>query len=411
MKQRMATAVWLVLALASAASAQTASAQTAPVSPSAPLPPPTDAPVAPVASYDGPAGHGCFWFNADYVLAWFEGSGLPALVTTSPSNTAKSSAGVLGLPTTAVLFGGGPVNDEMRSGIRIGAGYWFDQYATLGVEVGLMALESQATLFNAASDGNLILARPFTSAVDSTPQAVLVAFPGTSSGAISDRAASGNFYEAHFDLAEKIWNEDRLVITTLFGYRFFRYDDSLRMRQTIFPTGPNFVAGTQVVTEDAFGAENEFHGIDMGARFQFAWQNAGLELLAKLAVGRLHREVSIGGGQTTTVPGAAPVGMPGGVFALSSNSGTFESSDWTIMPELGATLSWRLSDNVKLRVGYSVLFLGDIARAGNQIDTTLNPGLFPPPIQPLAGPTRPLFALNREDVWLQTITFGVEFNY
>src|SRR5205823_2338495 len=52
---------------------------------------PADSPIAapPGHVIDHHVVHGePFWFSADYVLAWFEGSGLPPLVTTSPAGTA-----------------------------------------------------------------------------------------------------------------------------------------------------------------------------------------------------------------------------------------------------------------------------------------------------------------------------------
>ena len=376
-------------------------------------PPTADAPLLGAAPYFNGGGvyHGeRGWFTADYLVGWFEGTGVPPLVTTAAPGTPQNIAGILSAPSTSILFGNDSVNNDARSGVRLQAGYWIDEARTLGVEIGFMMLESQSTLFSAVSDGSTILARPFANPVNNTQQAVLVAFPGQSAGTIDARAGSGNFYEAHFDLAEKIWDEERFRITTLVGYRYYRMDDSLDIRQTIFPAGPNFVPGTSVLTVDGFSAHNEFHALDMGGRFQFFWDNLGVDFLAKLAVGRLHRDVSVGGTQFTTVPGLAPVTLKGGFLALSSNSGDFHNDDWTLMPELGLNLNWRVNDNVRLRFGYSVLFLTDIARAASHVDLRVNPTLLPPQ-QTLVGPNLPGFTFQREDVWLQTVNFGVEFTF
>ena len=55
-----------------------------------------------------------FWAEADY-LAWsVSGDKLPALVTTAPVGTPLGVAGVLGQPTTTVLFGDSSVNKDWR---------------------------------------------------------------------------------------------------------------------------------------------------------------------------------------------------------------------------------------------------------------------------------------------------------
>src|SRR5205085_11647407 len=110
------------------------------------------------------------------------------------------TAGILGQPTTTTLFGGGPADTDARSGFRFGVGYWFGSERVVGAEVGFMMIESRANLFTASSDQTPIIARPFTDVNSFSQQAVLVAFPGVSNGSVAVRAASGNFYEGHFDL-------------------------------------------------------------------------------------------------------------------------------------------------------------------------------------------------------------------
>src|SRR5205814_10521259 len=114
-----------------------------------------------------------------------------------------------------------------------------------------------------------ILAQPFTNAQTSAQQSKLIAFPGASVGAVEARASSGNFYEAHVDLTENFWEGDTCRLWSLVGYRFYRYDERVRIRQQVSPNDPSFVTGTQVLGEDAFAAENVFHGMDLGVRGEF----------------------------------------------------------------------------------------------------------------------------------------------
>jgi hypothetical protein len=386
---------------------------TAPAAPTTlPLP---DAPAAvPTTCASGcgsEGGHGPqFWATGEFIYGWIRGDGLPPLVTASPAGTARASAGALGFPTTTVLFGGNTVNEEGRPGLRLAAGYWFDDARTLGLEAGGMFLASRATGFAANSDGSTILARPFLDVTTGLPSSVLVAFPGNSAGAIEVNDRSGKFYEAHIDFAENVVDDGWIRIDALLGYRFYRFEDSLRINQAILPNAAVFVPGTQFLGTDQFSATNEFHGGDFGIRTQLNWGDLSLTLLSKLAVGNVARDVVIGGGTVTNVPGLAPVFQVGNVLALPSNIGVFHGSDWTILPELGATVSWQVVPSVRVIAGYTALWLNRIARAADQADLTLNPALFLPGAIP-APTDRPALLLPRWDSWLQTVSVGVEFTY
>lgn len=349
------------------------------------------------------------WATADYLIAWMTGTSLPPLVTTSPAGTARVSAGVLGVPTTSVLVGG-RVNDEARSGGRFTAGVWLDPDRHLGIEGGFSMLESQSTIFLNSSDGTSILARPFFNPLLQAPASVLVAFPGSSSGAIGVQASSGNFYDLHLDVTECFLDESWIQVSSLFGYRFLRYDDALRIQQVVVPTAPP-VPGTQIQSIDNFSAHNEFHGGDLGVRAQVFWRTLSLDMLGKLAVGRMNRGVDISGGQSVLVPGAAAINQAGGVAALISNIGIFPTREWTVLPEIGATLGWQARSNLRLRLGYSALFLNDIARADDHLDLVLNPNLFPPAAINPTATDRPFFNPNRAALTIHSISIGAEFTY
>jgi hypothetical protein len=363
--------------------------------------------VAPTAPDEG----GQFWVGADYVMAWFHGQTPPPLVTTSPAGTPQTAAGILGQPGTTVLFGGDSVNDQMRSGFRISTGYWFTPRKDWGVEAGFSMLESQATVFGFASDGTTILARPFIDANTHLAQAQLVAFPGSSSGSVAGRVSSGNFYEAHFDFVDRVAVTDFVQLDALVGYRFYRYDEGLSIGQNLAPTGPDFAPGTVIATSDGFNATNEFHGVDVGVRTRFTWESLTLTGLAKIAIGHVGRVVNINGVTVTSVPGANTVVKNGGLYALSSNIGTHENDEWTTLPELGVNLDWQVNGNVKVQLGYSVLFLNHIGRVTDQVNTTINPNLLPNATTAGTGPNSPTFNFSRADMTIQSINLGVIFTF
>jgi hypothetical protein len=352
-----------------------------------------------------------FWVSGDYLLAWVHGTGLPPLVTTSPTGTAQAAAGVLGNPSTSILFGDTRVNEDERSGGRFGLGYWFNAEHTHGIEAGTMVLESQATIFTASSTGTPILARPFFNASTNQQDSLLVAFPGSSSGSIAIRAASGNLYEAHIDLTENIVTCGCFRLDSLLGYRFYRYDEGLHIQELMMPTNPLFASGTQITSIDSFTTSNTFHGGDLGLRWLYTWNNLCLGVRTSLAVGGVDRVIKISGSQTTTVPNVAPVVQTGGLFALSTNIGTYHRDDWTVIPEFTFDLSWKLRENLSVRLGYTLFGLDRFARAADQLDFKVNSNFLPPVGAAPAGPARPAFLLKRDDVWVQALSLGVELAF
>lgn len=349
-----------------------------------------------------------WWINAEYLFGWIEGTHLPPLVTTSPTGTDQSVAGVLGESTTSTLLGG-TVNRNVLSGFRIGGGYIYDQEYGLGIEAGFRFLPGQSSSFLFSSDDNDILARPYTDATNGDPASVLVAFPGNSTGTITVEAKSDSFYDANFGLSERIWETDGgLQVDTLFGYRFASFSDSLRIAHRIDSLT---MPGTSIDTVDDFGAKNIFHGLDLGLRANYALSDRlSLDLQTKLAVGNIHRTVDIRGQQITRVTGDPDVVADAGMLALSSNSGEHRRNNWTVLPEIGANLGWMFRSNMRLRLGYSALYLTDVARADNQIDSTVNPDLFPP-ADPAADPLRPEFKVRASNIWVQTLNIGLDVTF
>jgi hypothetical protein len=362
-----------------------------------------------------PRTEGRFWVFGDYLFAFTRGSRLPALVTTSDAGTPQINAGVLGAPGTRTVFGDGWVNDGVRSGIRLGTGYWFSADRIFGVEADVMLLEGKAAHFTGTSNSLPILARPFVDANTGLFSSQLIAFPGTSpvssTGSVNARAGSSNFTETHFDLIEKGLEDDRFRMTGMLGYRFYRYDESVNVGQTVNPTNANFIPGTRIVTNDNFITRNSFNGVDMGFRWQYFWDTLSLDVLTKLAVGRIERTININGNQMITAPGATPVSQTGGVLALASNSALTTSHDWKAMPEAGATLNWQINSNMNVRLGYSFIFLNGVVRAADQIDTTINTHLFPGGNAALGGPLRPAAFHIRSDMWIQSINLGLLMTY
>lgn len=372
--------------------------------------------VAPVAGTAG-ACTGCgeccdqmLWTSGDFLLGWIQGMTIPPLATTSPAGTPRATAGVLGQSTTTVLFGNQRVATGVRPGGDVNVGLWFDEHQTFGIDAGFLILSGTSTTFNASSDGTTILARPITDATTGAPAAILIGFPGFSSGSLTAKASSNVFDGVNVDVFERVSCSKCWRLDALLGYRYFHLGEDLDITGTNLPTAAPFVPGTSIVAGDHFGTRNNFNGGAFGLRAVLPFERVSLDLLAKVDVGWMQEDVTINGSTTTTVPGSAPVTAAGGLLALSTNSGTFHKGHWAVVPELGANLGWRLNSATKLRVGYTFLFLPQVSRPGDQIDLTVNQTLLPNG-GPASGPNRPAFNLNTTSFWVQTLNLGVEISF
>ena len=355
-----------------------------------------------------------FWGRAEYLLWWTEGSRVPPLVTTSPTGTLQPDAGVLDNPETSILFGNSRVNDDTRSGGRFTLGYWLDMNQEFTVETSYLFIGSDTDRFSATSDGDPILARPFFNIEIGEENAHLVAFDPLLRGSVSASAAT-DFQFAELLLRRRVfvyqdgaligygqreWHLDLLV-----GYLFSRLDDDLRLEESFQTIGP-----TDVDSFDEFDTRNIFHGVQLGMATGLHRDRWSVDLLMKLGLGNSESTVLIDGGTTTTVGGGASSTAQGGLLALQTNIGRYSHSDFAIVPELGITLGFDLTEHLRATFGFTLIYWSRVARPGDQVDLDLNPTYFPNEGPPTGAP-RPQFSLATTDFWAQGVNFGVECRF
>ena len=112
---------------------------------------------------------------------------------------------------------------------------------------------------------------------------------------------------------------------------------------------------------------------------------------------------------TTTVPGQASNIYTGGLLALPTNIGTYTRNQFTAIPSIEARVGYQLTCHWRAYAGYTAIFWGDVARAGDQIDLVVNPSQLPPGT--LQGPARPAFAFHDSNFWAQGINVGLELRF
>jgi hypothetical protein len=361
------------------------------------------------------------WVRTEYLGWWMKGNELPPLVTTSPPGTDRDDAGVLdpSLPTS-VLFGGDAIGDQYRSGLRISLGHWLDDCQNLGVQLVYFSVfddRSSADYFAQTQgpfgSGSPILARPFFDVINDAPNARLISFPNLVDGSVTVDSSS-EMHSVALSLRRCFRSGSRGRVSLIGGYRYFRLREGLGIRERLVstaPTGPIEQRTTFDVFDD-FTAENDFHGGEIGVVAELGRGALGLELLAKVAVGNVHRHVEINGGttETTPPPNSTTGSDPGGLLALPTNIGSFSANEFAALPEFGANLTFHYNDCAKVVVGYTLLMLNDVSRTGEQIDTSVNPTYLPNEVP--QGPRRPRqLPGNVTDFWAQGFNIGLTLEH
>ncbi|MFG0262805.1 MAG: BBP7 family outer membrane beta-barrel protein, partial [Novipirellula sp. JB048] len=94
-----------------------------------------------------------------------------------------------------------------------------------------------------------------------------------------------------------------------------------------------------------------------------------------------------------------------------SNIGSYRKKEFTMIPELGVTLGFRVTSWFHGTLGYSLLYFPNVVRAADQIDVHVNPNLIPEPSSPVAGSLRPRFGWVESDYWAHGLSFGGQVQF
>lgn len=341
----------------------------------------------------GPYAPRCYggWGGFETLMWWNRGRRVPALATTS-SNPADE--GVLDRPTTTTLFGDSLIGSDLQTGGRLTVGTWLDPEQTKGIGFRFTALEGDRTRFDAMSDGSTVLARPFFNAQISAEDSLLISQPGFSNGGLHIQSEN-DFLTGEVFGRLCVGGGNGRRYDVIGGYQFARLDDSLRFASTT--NVPTLAATFNVL--DKFATQNEFHGGMLGFMGQGSKGQARISWLVKGAVGNMRQQVAISG--AADVNGTP---LPGGLFTQPSNVGVYTRDRFAFIPEANVNLHWQLNSFADVSLGYSLIYIADVALAGNQIDRQVN-------VNQPAPPLRPLHVFNESDFWYQGLNIGLNMAF
>jgi hypothetical protein len=377
----------------------------------------------------GPVGS--IWVHGEYLMWWTKGMATPPLVTAGPTGTLDD-------PATVILYGDDDLLEQMRSGFRVRLGTWLDCNRRWAIEGEYWRLGGISDNFVASSNaqGSPAIYRPFFNmnprddsdqfAPPAREDVELVSFPNVLSGTVAVDANSqlqGAGAWLRYNMcceATAIFDCDPCSspcsgpfgrrFDFLVGYRYVRLSDELTIRENLTSLRSIPSQGTFAIT-DSFGTTNDFHGVDLGMSGEFNYGRWSLELLGRMALGTVQQQVNIAGQTTISGSQVSDGQYAGGLLAHRTNIGTYSRNEFAVLPQLGATLGYRLTPRLQATVGYSFLYLSRVVRPGDQIDLDVNPDLLAPEFTPFAGPLRPRFEFQDTDFWAQGMNFGLHFSW
>jgi hypothetical protein len=360
-------------------------------------------------------GNGCCfgnrWYGSAEYLLWFvRGQHVPPLLTSG--SVADTLPGALGQAGTTVLYGGNTQAYNPFSGVRLGGGWWLNDNHGLGIDLRGFVLGGKDNSFSASSPGVPFLARPFVNALTGLPTIEAVATPNGLTGTFN---AVNHFflYGAEANLRRNLCCGCNWFIDAFAGWRLLGLNESLSMRENLFvlsSANPSLPAGSSFNVFDRFGTSNLFNGGQIGAIGEYRYGRWSIDARQSIALGGTMQNVNIAGSTTSSAPGIAPLTLPGGLLAQSSNIGSHTRGRVGFVEEVGVNLGYQFTNHIRGFVGYNFLFWSNVVRPAEQIDLVVNPNLIPPATGP-AVPARPQFNFNGADFWVQGINFGVDVRW
>jgi hypothetical protein len=353
-----------------------------------------------------------FYLDGQYLLWWIQGQSVPVLATTS----SPSDFGILGAPSTQVLFGGNQINNGPYSGAMFTAGYWLGCDQKMAVEITGFFLAPNTGTFSTNSSMNPVIGRPFFEVNNGQESAQLTSLPGVSTGTLTVSAPS-SLWGLGGNLSCLLCCGCNYWVNLLAGFRNINLDESLTITENVqgLPTAPAPFTNQTITVQDSFSTQNHFYGGNIGAHARWFWGRWFVDATGQVALGDTVQLLDISGSQQFVSPTGVVQKFTGGLLALPSNIGHFTNNAFSVVPQIGLNLGYQFTPHVRGFVGYNFLYWTNVIRPGTSIDRNLDVTQIPnfqltPEPAPVSG-LHPAPAFNEVGFWAQGLSFGLEFVY
>lgn len=406
-----------------------------------------------------------WYLRGEYLLWWFDGMQTPPLVV--EGDAARNDQGTpedesddtFDFVDAVIVYGNDQILDRSRDGGRVTVGTWFDDYGRWGMEADYLAFSRLDEQFVDGGDGVTppFVGRPFIDATTGLNAVEDVSFPGIRGNVIvasdsrfesagvrirhnlccvagcatecGDGVVCGSFagcdtctggiscgtgvgYGGYSPLRRlgALLNRGTRHTDVFFGVRWAQLNENLGISEDLIETGDP--PQTTFLVNDGFGTSNEFVGGELGFLWEWEHRRWSLELLSKLAIGNTRQHVMIAGSTTRDQnDGGGAETRSGGLLALDSNIGNYDRDAFSVIPEVGLTAGYLLTDRLRFTFGYTLLYWSRVVRPGDQIDFEVNPTLLPFSAADPVPPARPQFVFRDTDFWGQGVNFGFDYRY
>jgi hypothetical protein len=358
------------------------------------------------------------WWVSGGALLWaVKSAPLPPTLTTfaagSPSAT-TGFGGALGIPGTTVLSPDHLGYGALPGG-EVSIGHWLASDPRFGLEASGFLLGSRSAGFSDTSAGTPPLRVPFVNVPPGAgfplgASSFVLAQPGFAAGG-QGIASSLQFWGVEGNGIYRGFNTAGLDVSLLAGVRYL----DLREGLSIVSTESLLTGAGNFIGTDSFSTRNQFLGGEVGVKVQKQFDKFDASLLAKVALGDNYQTVVINGNSAVSGFGL-PAGIsPGGIFSQATNIGQQSRNQFAVVPEAQLQAGYRVSSAVRIFAGYDFLYVSNVVRPGNQIDTTLNftgnPAIAGVSPAILTGAARPQALFNGSSFWAQGVKLGASYAF
>lgn len=321
------------------------------------------------------------WAGLEFLMYFMSGTQVTnPLITNGVNDNVR--AGALDQTGTQVLIGQRPYNDGTFYGMRARVGA--DLCDTgVGFEAIGFILDQMSTnlTFPSPTSNAGVIGLPYNDVNAGVGGVLQVRRPDDYEGGANFRLRT-NLSGAEVNLGYAV--DAGIVDWAYVGYRYLNLTETLTLRSSLLTLQDNVAVfqgviqpnGRVISTADSFGTGNNFNGGQFGVVKRFTYRNVALDVRSALAFGDTRQRVSIGGFSTLgTVNADRSVTTntiaQGGLYAQRSNIGTVITNQFSVVPEVGASLYVRLFDGLLGFVGYNFLYWTNVVRPGGQIDPNI----------------------------------------
>lgn len=344
----------------------------------------------------------------EYLIFEFRDGPAPPLLQILPASAFPAN----GEPdaSQAITVFGDSIRQHGINGLRAELGYWFND--SIAFEAVYTQFETKSKNFFIQSSGDPSIGRYYFDTTDNDrPNTYLIhARPGGPESGFIDIQAPVRLWGFETNIRTPGYSVFSDRTDYIVGFRYIDLSDSITIRNFVqFNNG----SGLSFEGEDRFSAANQFYGgqvgfisrFDIGAGFHF---NLG----GKLAVGGVAQSADVSGYTVERVNGVITRTAVGNLLTQPSNIGSHDRGRFAVAPELILKLGYTFGSRLNVNIGYNLLAVSSVVRAGSVIDDNINPNQSPflNPNMP-SDENRPAFNFNGTDFWAQGLTLGINLSY